>query len=52
MSKKLTDPELERFEQDREVWQEVLEGVRQIKQGEYGRKFAKQRPEILKEVLG
>ena len=39
MSKKLTDQELEKFEQNREVWQEVLKGVRQIKQGEYGRKF-------------
>ena len=39
MSKKLTERELEKLEQNREVWQEVLEGVRQIKKGEYGRKF-------------
>lgn len=39
MSKKLSGQELEEFEQNRDVWQEVLDGVRQIKQGQHGRKF-------------
>ena len=40
MSKKLTDQELEEFEQNRDVWQEVLDGVHQIKNGEFGHKFS------------
>ena len=33
MTKKLTGPALARFEADRDVWQEVLDGVREIKAG-------------------
>lgn len=33
MSKKLTGKELAKFESERDVWQEVLEGVREIKAG-------------------
>lgn len=33
MSKKLKGKALEEFEADRDVWQEVLEGVREIKAG-------------------
>lgn len=33
MSKKLTGKELAKFEAERNVWQEVLDGVREIKAG-------------------
>jgi putative transcriptional regulator len=33
MGKKLTGRTLEKFEAERDVWQEVLEGVREIKAG-------------------
>ena len=33
MSKKLTGKALEEFEAGRDVWQEVLDGVREIKAG-------------------
>lgn len=33
MAKKLTGKALEKFEAERDVWQEVLEGVREIKAG-------------------
>ena len=33
MSKKLKGKALEKFEADRDVWQEVLDGVREIKAG-------------------
>ena len=33
MGKKLTGKTLEKFEAERDVWQEVLEGVREIKAG-------------------
>ncbi|HWG96998.1 MAG TPA: hypothetical protein VN647_07945 [Nitrospira sp.] len=33
MSKKLTDKALANFEAKRDVWQEVLDGVREIKAG-------------------
>jgi len=33
MSKKLTEKALVNFEADRDVWQEVLDGVREIKAG-------------------
>ena len=33
MAKKLTGKALEKFEAERDVWQEVLEGVREIKGG-------------------
>ena len=38
MSKKLKGKALEKFEADRDVWQEVLEGVREIKRGRGKRK--------------
>ncbi len=33
MSKKLSGKELEKFEAERDVWQEVLDGVKEIKAG-------------------
>lgn len=33
MRKKLTEQELIRFEAERDIWQEVLDGVREIKAG-------------------
>lgn len=39
MNKKLSDQELDKFENNRDIWQEVLDGVRQIKKGQHGRKF-------------
>ena len=33
MSKRLTGKALTKFEADRDVWQEVLDGVREIKAG-------------------
>jgi hypothetical protein len=33
MSRKLTGRELVRFESRRDIWQEVLDGVREIKSG-------------------
>ena len=33
MSRKLKGKALEKFEAERDVWQEVLEGVREIKAG-------------------
>ena len=33
MTKKLTGRELARFEADRDIWQEVLDGAREIKAG-------------------
>jgi len=43
MSKKLSGKELEKFESERDVWQEVLEGVKEIKAG--GGKRRKVEPE-------
>jgi putative transcriptional regulator len=40
MGKKLTGKALEAFEAERDVWQEVLEGVREIKAGGGKRKQA------------
>jgi putative transcriptional regulator len=40
MDKKLTGKALEKFEAERDVWQEVLEGVREIKAGGGKRKKA------------
>ena len=40
MSKKLKGKALERFEAERDVWQEVLDGVREIKGGGGKRKKA------------
>ena len=39
MSKKLSDQELEEFENNRDIWQETLDGIRQIKKGQHGRKI-------------
>ena len=41
MTKKLTGKALEDFEAERDVWQEVLEGVREIKAGGGKRKKVK-----------
>lgn len=41
MSKKLTGKGLARFESSRDVWQEVLDGVREIKAGR-GKRFRTQ----------
>ena len=38
MSKKITGRALTRFEAGRDIWQEVLDGVRQIKAGR-GKRF-------------
>jgi putative transcriptional regulator len=45
-SKKLTGKTLAKFESERDVWQEVLEGVREIKAG--GGKQTKVQPQRLK----
>ena len=37
MSRKLTGKDLAKFEAERDVWQEVLDGVREIKAGEGNR---------------
>lgn len=42
MSKKLTGKELAKFESDRDVWQEVLDGVKAIRAG--GGKKTKKEP--------
>ena len=47
MSKKLSREALEEFEKDRDIWQEVLDGIQQIKQGMYGRKFTVERSPIV-----
>ena len=46
MSKKLKGKALERFEADRDVWQEVLEGVREIKAGGGKRKKAMPKSQV------
>lgn len=40
MSRKLTEKALTKFEAERDVWQEVLDGVREIKAGGGKRKIA------------
>jgi putative transcriptional regulator len=45
MSKKLTGKALAKFEAERDIWQEVLEGVREIKAG--GGKRTKVQPQRL-----
>jgi putative transcriptional regulator len=35
----MTENTSTKFEEERDIWQEVLDGVRQIKRGQYGRKF-------------
>jgi putative transcriptional regulator len=45
MSKKLTGKALAKFEADRDVWQEVLEGIREIQAG--GGKRAKVQPNVV-----
>ena len=46
MSKKLTGRALARFEAKRDVWQEVLDGIREIKAGR-GRRFAANPPSFV-----
>ena len=40
MGQKLSGKALAEFEDSRDIWQEVLDGVRQVKNGKHGRKFA------------
>jgi putative transcriptional regulator len=51
MSKKSTGRELARFEAGRDVWQEVLEGVRAIKAGKGKRRKVEPRSAILRARL-
>ena len=50
MSKKLTGKALEQFEAERDVWQEVLDGVREIK-GSDGKRKQVQAMERFKQDL-
>ena len=47
MSKKLTGKALAKFEAERNVWQEVLEGVREIKRGDGKRKNVQPRSQVV-----
>lgn len=51
MSKKRTDKELAEFEAGRNVWQEVLEGVREIKAGGGKRKKVEPESDIVRARL-
>jgi putative transcriptional regulator len=46
MGKKLTGKALEKFEAERDVWQEVLEGVQEIKAGGGKRKKATPKSQV------
>lgn len=46
MGKKLTGKALEKFEAERDVWQEVLEGVQEIKAGGGKRKKAEPKSHV------
>jgi putative transcriptional regulator len=46
MSKKLTGKALEKFEAERDVWREVLEGVQEIKAGGGKRKKATPKSQV------
>jgi predicted transcriptional regulator len=50
MSKKLTSKVLAKFEAKRNVWQEVLDGVREIKAGGRKRKRIKAKPYVVLDV--
>ena len=51
MSKKLTGRALARFEAERDIWQEVLDGVREIKAGRGKRFKVESRSPILRARL-
>lgn len=51
MSKKLTGKTLADFEADRDVWREVLEGVREIKAGGGKRKKVEPRSRVVRARL-
>lgn len=51
MSKKRTDKELAEFETSRDIWQEVLEGVREIKAGGGKRKKVEPESDIVRARL-
>lgn len=51
MSKKLTGKELARFESQRDIWQEVLEGVREIKAGGGKRTMVEPRSPVVRARL-
>jgi putative transcriptional regulator len=51
MSKKLTGRALTRFEAGRDIWQEVLDGVREIKAGRGKRSKAEPRSPVLRARL-
>src|ERR1035438_6847858 len=51
MTKKLTGRVLARFESDRDIWQEVLDGVREIKAGRGKRTSAEPRSPIVRARL-
>ena len=46
MSKKLKGKALEKFEAERDVWREVLDGVREIKAGGGARKLVKPKSHV------
>jgi putative transcriptional regulator len=51
VSKKLKDKELAKFEAERDVWQEVLEGVREIKGGGGKRKKVEHQSRVVRARL-
>ena len=51
MTKKLTGRALARFEADRDIWQEVLDGVREIKAGRGKRTSVEPRSPIVRARL-
>ena len=48
MAKKLTGKALAKFEAERDVWQEVLDGVREIKAGGGRRKKVKAKSHVVR----
>ena len=51
MTKKLTGRALARFERERDIWQEVLDGVREIKAGRGKRAVAEPRSPVVRARL-
>lgn len=47
MSKKLTGKTLAKFEAERDVWQEVLDGVKEIKAGDGKRETVKPKSHVV-----
>lgn len=48
MSKKLTGKALAKFEAERDIWQEVLDGVREIKAGGGKRTSVESKPNVVR----